>query len=429
MADGLWWVPSLVVAGVAVAGFVGAVLGFRRLGHQRERAALAATAPIEIEAKSLIVRADTAVREGLAEVAFAEAQFDETTARAARASVESAQRRLREAFLLQQRLDDADPGTAAERRTWSARIIDLCEQVLRTLEDADAALAARRRAEHGATVEGPAMHARARELGARRRAAAAMLEQLSRRYAPSALGGAHRNLERADSALARADERLGEAAAAIARAQPAAAASAGAAEALDRAERALDEVGAVEAELAAATAAEAELAQHLELEASAARAERDAAVDAAARTATEPTADAGAALALAIAGAADELAMRAQRVTDPFAARDRLRIALDRLDAARAEVRTARSRLDGADRALGSALAIAESQLRAANAAIAHGGGRVGADARTRLAEAERQLLIARREPDPVAALDAARRATSRASDAEALAAYDAMRR
>ncbi|SFR84883.1 hypothetical protein SAMN05428970_3075 [Agromyces sp. CF514] len=454
MSDGLWWVPSLVVAGVAVAALVGAVLGFRRLGHQREQAALAASRPLEIEAKSLIVQADTAVRDGLAEVAYAEAQFDEPTARTVRAAVDSAQRWLREAFLLQQRLDDADPDTAAERRTWSARIVDLCRQALRTLDEADAALAARRRAEHGASVEGPAMQARARELAMRRREAAGTLERLARRYARSALGGAYGDLQRADLALAAADERLAEAAAAIAGARPAAAASAGAAEALDRAERALGAVDAVEAELAAATEAESELARRLELEASAARAERDGAVrdaagrDAAGRDAARGSgaaegagpggtpraaarspidAGAGDALATAIAEANAALASRAQRAADPFAARDRLRIAHDRLDAARAAARAAQSRLDGATRALGGALAIAESQLRAADAAIAHGGTRVGADARTRLAEAERQLAIARREPDPVAALDAARRATSRASDAEALAAYDAM--
>jgi hypothetical protein len=53
----------------------------------------------------------------------------------------------------------------------------------------------------------------------------------------------------------------------------------------------------------------------------------------------------------------------------------------------------------------------------------------VGADARTRLAEAERQLGIARREADPVSALDAARRAAARASDAEALAHFAALHR
>jgi len=104
-----------------------------------------------------------------------------------------------------------------------------------------------------------------------------------------------------------------------------------------------------------------------------------------------------------------------------------VRAARDRLAVARAAARNAQGRLDGARGALGGAIAIAESQARVARAAIERGGARIGADARTRLAEAERQLVIARQEPDPVAALDAARRAASRASDAEALAAYDTM--
>jgi hypothetical protein len=105
--------------------------------------------------------------------------------------------------------------------------------------------------------------------------------------------------------------------------------------------------------------------------------------------------------------------------------RDRLRAARDRLEVARAAARASQQRLDGARGALVGAISIAESQLVVARAAIERGGGRVGADARTRLAEAERQLAMARQEPDPVAALDAARRAASRANDAEALAHYD----
>jgi hypothetical protein len=121
------------------------------------------------------------------------------------------------------------------------------------------------------------------------------------------------------------------------------------------------------------------------------------------------------------------MAGRSDVVGDPFADRDRLRSARDRLEVARAAARAAQGRLDGAREALGGAIAIAESQLGVAHAAIARGRDLVGAAARTRLAEAERQLVIARQEPDPVAALDAARRAAARASDAEALAMYDAL--
>ena len=50
----------------------------------------------------------------------------------------------------------------------------------------------------------------------------------------------------------------------------------------------------------------------------------------------------------------------------------------------------------------------------------------VGADARTRLAEAQRQLMLAQNESDPVNALDIARRAQTDARDADALAKYSA---
>ena len=54
-------------------------------------------------------------------------------------------------------------------------------------------------------------------------------------------------------------------------------------------------------------------------------------------------------------------------------------------------------------------------------------GNRSGVDARTRLAEAERQLMLAESESDPVEALDAARRSATSARDADALARYRGM--
>ena len=74
---------------------------------------------------------------------------------------------------------------------------------------------------------------------------------------------------------------------------------------------------------------------------------------------------------------------------------------------------------------LGGALVAARSHIAAARDCIAERRGVVGAPARTRLAEAERQLMLAEAEDDPVSALDIARRAVRHADDAEALARYD----
>lgn len=417
MADGLWWLPSLLVFGAALAALVGGVAGFRRLGARRERAAVEAGRDLEVRAKGLIVQADSAVREADREVAFAEAQFGAAVARDVRDALETARARLREAFLLQQRLDDAEPDTAAERRRWSSRIIELCQSALGAIGEADAALSARRRAERGAGDTVPALREDAARLARRRDEAAAALDRLATRFAAPALGGARGASVRVDSALATATAALDEAEGRLARSEPSAHLIADVADALGRATRDLAEIEGVELELAGAQAAAAETAAALDAELVAARHERDGQEDAAAQ----------AALGAAIGEASAVMAARADAAGDPFTDRDRLRAARDRLEVARAAARNAQGRLDGARSALGGAIAIAESQARVARAAIERGGARIGADARTRLAEAERQLVIARQEPDPVAALDAARRAASRASDAEALAAYDAM--
>ncbi len=417
MADGLWWLPSLLVFGAAAVAIAGGVVGLRRLGARRERAALDVGRALEVRAKGLIVQADTAVREADREVAFAEAQFGAATARDVRDALETARARLREAFLLQQRLDDAHRDTAAERRSWSARIVDLCESALGAIDETEAALAARRRAERGVGADLPALREDAAGLADRRAGATAAIERLGTRFAPSALGSAHAASVRVDAALAEATAALDDAERRLAGSEPAADALATVADRLDRAGRDLAAIEGIELELAAAQADAAAEAAALDAELVAARTERDAQDDA----------DAGAALGAAVGDASAVMAARAEVAGDPFAERDRLRAARDRLEVARAAARNAQGRLDGARGALGGAMAIAESQLRVAHAAIERGGPRIGADARTRLAEAERQLVIARQEPDPVAALDAARRATSRASDAEALAAYDTM--
>ena len=417
MPDGLWWLPSLLVFGTAVVAIGGATVALQRRGSRRERAALESGRALEVRAKGLIVQADTAVRDADREVAFAEAQFGAGVAREVREALETARRRLREAFLLQQRLDDAERDSAAERRSWSERIIGLCQSALGEIQAADAALATRRRAERGAGSDVPALREEMVTLAQRRTDAGSTIERLGTRYTRAALGSAHAASVRVDAAHAAAQAALDEAQRRLARTEPAAELAGVVADELARAGRDLIEIERAELELSTAQGDADAAAAALDEELGAARRERDAQEDA------QSQAEVG-----AVIGAASEaLAARAAMAGDPFADRDRLRAARDRREVARAAARNAQGRLDGARGALGGAIAIAESQARVARAAIERGGGRIGADARTRLAEAERQLVIARQESDPVAALDAARRAASRASDAEALAAYDLM--
>ncbi len=111
-----------------------------------------------------------------------------------------------------------------------------------------------------------------------------------------------------------------------------------------------------------------------------------------------------------------DAARRPTRTIDAIA---RLR---DRLDLAVGDARTAQQRLRGARTALPSTLAAARSAISRAEASLAH--ARAGADARVRLVAAQRELADARQQHDPVAALDAARRAIRHAEDASALADY-----
>jgi hypothetical protein len=110
----------------------------------------------------------------------------------------------------------------------------------------------------------------------------------------------------------------------------------------------------------------------------------------------------------------------ARRPTAAVEAIARLR---DRLDLALGDARTAQQRLRSARTALTGTIAAAQTAVARAEASVTG----FGADARVRLASAREELATARQLPDPVEALDAARRAMRNAEDAQALAAYDRM--
>jgi chromosome segregation ATPase len=419
----LWWLPSLIVFGLAGAGAAAGIVGLRRRGARHERAELDAGRRLEVTAKGLIVRADEAVRDARREIGFAEAQFGSRVATRLRESVDRAERMLRDALLLQQRLDDAEPDTAADRRTWSTRIAEMCRAALDLLDEAERSLGAARAAERGVAQGLPALRDGVAALERRCADARVAIDRLGERFAPSALASARSDLERAHAAVTEAGAELDEAAA-RGSGTPIAPMLGRVADRLQQAGRHLDLAERFELRLAAAVDEARAERTALDAEVVAARHERDA-LSTGLDSAEPGVAAAAAGLSSAVGEASALVAAPRDERDDPLSRRDRLRAARDRLDAARAEARRAAGRLDGARSALGGAIAIAESQLDVVRGLVERGRGAVGADVRTRLAEAERQLVIARQEPDPVAALDAARRAAARATDAEALARYD----
>ncbi|GAA1811169.1 hypothetical protein [Agromyces neolithicus] len=302
MPESLWWLPSLLVFGAAAVVLGGAVVGLRRLGSRREHRDLEQGRAAEAQAKARIVQADDAVRDAEREVAFVEAQFGAASARELRATVDSARGRLREAFLLQQRLDDAEPDSAAERRSWTARIDDLCRSALAAIDAADAALTTRRRAERGAGDELPALREQAARLERRHAEASQMLDRLGTRFDASALTAVRSAARRAEAALTAAAEALDEAERRVDGSRPVEDRLAVAGDRVAQATRDLGEVEGFELELADAQASASEEREALEGELAAARRERDDADDA----------DAGARLGEAVGEVSAVIAARSE---------------------------------------------------------------------------------------------------------------------
>ncbi len=179
-----------------------------------------------------------------------------------------------------------------------------------------------------------------------------------------------------------------------------------------RAQQLLDAVDRTADDLAGARTALTTLLGDTERDLTDAKQQRDAA----------PDAETGEAIIRAIASV-ESASATAAKTKDPVAELDRVGDAVAQLDLALASARNQQQRLEHARAALVGTLVSAKSQIAEVRNYIGGRGG--GVDARTRLAEAERQLMLAEAEADPVEALDTARRAVTHARDADALARFD----
>ncbi|MGK2936435.1 MAG: hypothetical protein ACSLFR_01320 [Solirubrobacteraceae bacterium] len=399
----------VLVSGLVIGGF--AVL-FRRRGDRGIRAlGPAGLKTLTTRAGVLLVRLDDALRDADEELGFAIAQFGPERARTYGETLSKARADVAEAFRLKQGLDDAYPDSERERREWTNQIIALCERAEVGLRSQDAAFSALRREEVNAAGTLTDVRARIAATTTRLEIARATLTALTKDFETATLAAVAGNPDAAATALA-------EASSAADAAEPGITASGvsqvadelqHAAQAVHRADQLLDALERVARDLAAAT-------ETLDARRTATRADL---VEARAQLDAAPDADTGAAIIAAIAGVDAVLARKDAR--DPIAALDQLNSAVEQLDLALASARNQQQRLTHARAAYESTLVLAHSQIAAARAVI----GRAGVSARTRLAEAERQLALAQVATDPVEALDTVRRAVTHARDAEDLARYD----
>ena len=378
---------------------------------------------LRTRANILLVRADEAVTAGEDELGFAVAQFGEAQTAAFTKTMADARGRLAEAFRLQQALDDSVPESAQKKREWTLQIIALCEAAVAAVTGQDRDFSSLRSAEADSPARIADLRGRIAAARARLTPAAAQLDRLRAAYGEAHVAGHGDAVETAQTALDASDDSARDAEQRLSPSgvNTVAALLEDAEVSLRRAAGALDGVDRLGARLdAAASALDALLASSLD-DLAEARAQRDAA----------PDAESGAAIIRAMTDveAARASVSAASAPRDPVAGLDALSAAVATLDTALATARNQAQRLEHARTALVGTLVSANSQISALRSLIGGSGRGVGAEARTRLAEAERQLMLAEAESDPVEALDAARRAVTHARDGDALAHYDAMQR
>ena len=331
-------------------------------------------------ARSALVAADERIRVTSDELVFAEAELGADATKPLTQALTTVRTHLSEAFHLHQLNHDEIPDTREELRTRNARIVQLCEWAEDVIDDQTSALAeriarARRAPEIIAGVRGDVALLRERLPIARD-----TVDRLAARYAPEALAQVEANPAEAEQLLGFAEHGVGvaERRREAGQREQANLAIEASVESVRRAATLLDAVETFEVE---ALRAESTLAAIVE------DSRGDIAV--ALREPHSP----GVAKAIGELQTALAALPSAGVNTDPFTHLDRLREANAGLDAAIAAARERAARpippLDHVHHAIDDA----DRQLAVARDVIAGHRGWIGADARTRLAEAERTRL------------------------------------
>ena len=392
-----------------MAGFWG-----RRKREQEELAAQ--DADLARRAEQALVGADERIRTTSDELSFAEAELGESLTADLRRALAAVRTHLREAFQLHQLNHDEIPDTPEELRTRNARILQLCDWAQDLLDEKTSVLA-----------ESVAKVRRAPEIIAQVRSDAAALsarvpqtrdaiERLAARYAESAMHQITASAAEAEQLISFATHSadVSERRRAAKQNEEANVALETATEATRRASALLDAVEDFEIEALRAESTLAEVVAD-------SRGDLIAARNA---PATPEVAQAVSALQSALAALTPS-----GTPNDPFAELSQLREANSALDEAIAKARHRAENPLPSIAQVQHAIDDADRQLGVARGLIAGHRGWIGADARTRLAEAERlrvdlsDLLPA--EDTREAALLQARRVAHLASEALQLAQRD----
>jgi len=379
-------------------------------GTSPDQVAALPTAELARRAASALVQTDDAIRTSEQELGFAKAQFGDAAAAEFEQTLAQARADLDRAFTLQQQLDDSTPDTEADIRAWNTQIIELCAHANDELDAKAAAFDELRQLEQNA----PQALARVQELrttaGGAADAAASRLTALQQSYAPEAIATVADNPEQTRQRLAFADEQIGIAQRALSAGDGATAAVSirAAEDAVAQAQQLEDAIGALGETLSAGERDAAALIADVEQDLAAAATVPD--VDGRVRAVVAGTRQ-------AVDAAKAQLAGTEKR---PLVALESLERANAEIDALMAGVRDAQEKERRATQMVGQLIVQAQGQVAAAEDFITSRRGAIGAQARTRLAEAGAALVQARQlQPtDPTQALGYAQRANDLAAQA-----------
>lgn len=443
-ANGLNTSPSsagrvaLLVGLVVIAVAVVALLALMRYRRGRRRAAEFAAArrvdPTDPNAlaavplgalddlsRSLVVEVDNAVRTSANELSLAIDEFGDERTQPFVQAVDNAKAALAQAFTVRQQLDDSVPETPAQRREMLTRVIVSAARANRELESQREAFEELRVLVVNAPARLDSLTQQYVDLTARIAPAEQRLAELRKEFDAAALTSVSGNIASSNERLAFADRNIGSARdlAGVQGGQQAALVDAihAAEAALGQARALLDAIDNAATDIRRAVAALPSLVD--EIQAGIKRADEQLRQARAGRTG-ELTAARDEAAA-AVTGA------RGGGAADPLGAFARLTKAdagLNRVLAAVAEEQAAAVRLE---RSFEQAVFTAEARVRGVSEYIDTRRGSIGAEARTRLAEARRHLQAAqdKRATNLSEAIGHANAASTLAANAQALANAD----
>jgi hypothetical protein len=407
-------IPILPLLGGAAVVGVGA-WGISRLVKRRR--GVDPTAPVEKldqkqldqRAGSLLVSLDDALQSNEQELGFAQAQFGDTATKGFATALAEAESQVKQAFAIRQKLDDATPETADEKRRLTTEIIRLCEAASASLAAQSADFEELRQLETRAPEVLETVATTHGGLPARIEAAEATVAALSTKFGTAAVASVRDSAGQSRELVAFATTAIAEARAALeaGKSSVAAVAVRGAQQAVGQVERSIAAIDKLAADLPALVErlrdAVADVKRDL--------AEARAGVASAAPEIAEP-------LRLA-ADDAEKVLARAD-AGDPATAIGEVERVNAALHEALGKLRDAAAQAARAKEQLGRVTSEAQAAVAAAKDFIATRRGAVGATARTRVAEAERQLTqaLTAARTDPVEALRSAQQAVALANSA-----------